>query len=184
MLRACHLSLPRRPVLFALTEASFESPVADASPGARTKASHSSRVAPTASGPAPSVGPVAVAPLSTGGGLSSGFGKDDTGGARPGAITMAVARGIRSPPPRPKGGRGQGGAGAAPAAGNRPLILMDRGTVEGGRGVPRQLFRQFRGLCLEMLRRHHVVLSVFMAHEDAQLPLTLPQRVAVSDRVE
>jgi hypothetical protein len=62
--------------------------------------------------------------------------------------------------------------------------LMDRGTVEGGRGVPRQLFRQFRGLCLEMLRRHHVVLSVFMAHEDAQLPLTLPQRVAVSDRVE
>ena len=33
---------------------------------------------------------------------------------------------------------------------------------------------------IEMLRRHHVVLSIFMANGDAQLPLTLTQRILVS----
>ncbi len=30
-----------------------------------------------------------------------------------------------------------------------------------------------------MVRRHHVVFSIFLAHGDAQVPLTLTQRVMV-----
>ena len=36
---------------------------------------------------------------------------------------------------------------------------------------------------MEMVRRHHVVFSIFMAQEDAQVPLTLTQRVTVRDLV-
>ncbi len=38
---------------------------------------------------------------------------------------------------------------------------------------------QIREVFLETLRRHHVLLSIFMAHPDAQLTLSLPQRVVV-----
>jgi hypothetical protein len=31
----------------------------------------------------------------------------------------------------------------------------------------------------EMLRRHHVLLSIFYTHEEAQAVMTLPQRVMV-----
>jgi hypothetical protein len=59
-------------------------------------------------------------------------------------------------------------------------MLLDRHVVEASRGVPWQLFNQVRGVFIEMLRRHHVVLSIFMANGDAQLPLSLNQRVLVS----
>ena len=59
-------------------------------------------------------------------------------------------------------------------------MLLDRHVVVASRGVPWQLFHQVRGVFIEMLRRHHVVLSIFMANEDAQLPITLAQRVLVS----
>jgi hypothetical protein len=81
------------------------------------------------------------------------------------------------------GGGGEGGGargGLGPDALKTPVMLLDRHVVVASRGVPWQLFNQVRGVFIEMLRRHHVVLSIFMANGDAQLPLSLNQRVLVS----
>ncbi len=40
---------------------------------------------------------------------------------------------------------------------------------------------QVVGVFKEMVRRHHVLFSIFCAHEDAQVVLTLTQRVTVGD---
>jgi hypothetical protein len=39
--------------------------------------------------------------------------------------------------------------------------------------------RQVLGVFKEMVRRHHVLFSIFCAHDDAQVVLTLTQRVTV-----
>jgi hypothetical protein len=52
--------------------------------------------------------------------------------------------------------------------------------VEASRGVPWQVFHQVRAVFFDMMRRHHVVLSILLANGEAQLPLTLSQRVLVS----
>jgi hypothetical protein len=59
------------------------------------------------------------------------------------------------------------------------MLVLGKQAVEGSRGVPWQLFHQVRGVFLEMLRRNHVVLSIFMAQEGDQVVLTLTQRVTV-----
>lgn len=48
-----------------------------------------------------------------------------------------------------------------------------------GCGCERVYVLQVRGVFKEMLRRHHVLFSIFLAHEDAQVVLTLAQRVTV-----
>jgi hypothetical protein len=59
------------------------------------------------------------------------------------------------------------------------VVLLDKGEVQAAHGVPWQLFVQIKGVFVEMVKRHHVVLSIFLANGDAQLPLTLPQRILV-----
>ena len=123
---------------------------------------------------------------------TSGGGKDDGSDIRAPAITDALTRSIKSPAPRRRssgGGQksvGSAGRGAEEDAPTLPktasavaLMLLDKSTVHAQRGVPWQLFHQVRGVFVEMLRRHHVVLSIFMAHGDAQLPLNVTQRVTV-----
>jgi hypothetical protein len=73
-----------------------------------------------------------------------------------------------------------GGVGTAPPTQDVPILLLDRRVVEATRGVPSQVFHQVRAVFFDMMRRHHVVLSIFMANGEAQLPLTLSQRVLVS----
>ena len=60
-----------------------------------------------------------------------------------------------------------------------PLLLLDMDAVEVHRGVPRQLVSQLKAVFVEMIRRHHVMFSIFMAHDDAHLSLTLAQRVTI-----
>jgi hypothetical protein len=78
--------------------------------------------------------------------------------------------------------------GATPADGGSdkgrpavPVVLLARSAVQQSRGVPWQLFRQVRGVFMEMVRRHHVVFSIFLAQGDAQLPLNLTQRILVGN---
>jgi hypothetical protein len=63
-----------------------------------------------------------------------------------------------------------------------PVLVLGKQAVEGSRGVPWQLFHQVRGVFLEMLRRNHVVFSIFMAQGKHQGELTLTQRVTVRHR--
>ncbi len=73
-------------------------------------------------------------------------------------------------------GQGPGSAHRAlvcPACWSPPLHLPSRSRAHPL--PPPQVRVVFR----EMLRRHHVLFSIFLAHEDAQVVLTLPQRVTV-----
>ena len=165
--------------LFAFTEASFDdwrgSSLSESMATGRLMA-RGTRVAPRAVSPGPVV-------------LETGAGKD-TGVQRAAARTKDAASGINTGGSQVQGmSRGQGaGANAASRKGgtmgsNPPtphaLLLLDKGSVEGGRGLPKQVLSQVRSVFVEMLRRHHVVLSIFMAHGDAQLPISTTQRVTV-----
>ena len=59
------------------------------------------------------------------------------------------------------------------------VYAVDKRQLSGRTGIPRQLYTQVRGVFLEMLRRHHVVVSVFSARGDAALLMTQPQRMVV-----
>ena len=153
---------------FALTAASFDD--WDACDETALLMRRSTRVMPA---PGPKTHP-----------QTSAGGKDDGSDIRAPAITNALARSIKSPAPRRRSSTGDRYAGmAAPTlpktASAVALMLLDKSTVHAQRGVPWQLFHQVRGVFVEMLRRHHVVLSIFMAHGDAQLPLNVTQRVTV-----
>ncbi len=60
-----------------------------------------------------------------------------------------------------------------------PVLVVDAQTAQRNRGMVWQLFVQVRGVFVETLRRQHILFSIFMAKGDAQVLLTLPQRVMV-----
>ncbi len=206
-LSSCTLSLSsKEPEFFALTPASFDD---EGGKSALLALTRSTRVAPTgpnSAGAPAAAGSTAVVP-SRANPRASLKDNGDVGPVTRGPERVQIGRdGSAVPPPRSKrgsvapspsrprqlpphsslSGSGEGGEGGGAAAGlgldalKAPVMLLDRHVVEASRGVPWQLFNQVRGVFIEMLRRHHVVLSIFMANGDAQLPLTLTQRILVS----
>ncbi len=63
--------------------------------------------------------------------------------------------------------------------GTMPVLVVDSATAASSRGMAWQLYSQVRGLFVETLRRQHIFLSIFMARGEAQVLLTLSQRVTV-----
>jgi hypothetical protein len=60
-----------------------------------------------------------------------------------------------------------------------PVLVLTRSDTDRSCGVPWQMYVQVRCVFMELVRRHHVVFSIFLAQPEAQVIMTLPQRVLV-----